>query len=133
MGQTQFFTVRRAVGVCIAAVSLAAAGASPPSALAATRYVECQHPVTTGVEVSNLRHVSTATACGAALYLYSWENKDGHIPTLYVCKGKVPTAVLKLHKLDGWTLSIAKSGYFQMSRGKSAFDVSGTDFPLACN
>ncbi|MGA2471045.1 MAG: hypothetical protein ABSG64_10180, partial [Solirubrobacteraceae bacterium] len=86
-----------------------------------------------GVEVSHLRHVSAATACPVALSLYSWENKEGNIPKLYKCTGSPPMALLKLHKFDGWKLSIAQSGYFEMSRGQSSFYVSGTDFPLACN
>jgi hypothetical protein len=118
----------------LGALAVAAACALPTSApaLAATKYVECQHPVTTGVEVSNLRHVSSATACPVALALYSWENKNTDIPKLYTCTSTPPGAVLKRHSFDGWKLSI-KSGPFQMSRGNSSFDVSGTDFPIACN
>jgi hypothetical protein len=112
-----------------AAVLLIASAPAP-----AAKYIECQHPVVTGVEISHLRHVSSATACPVALSLYRWENKDNHMPKLYRCAGKPPgTAVLELHTFDGWALSIAKSGYFEMSRGQSSFYVSGTDFPLACN
>jgi hypothetical protein len=100
----------------------------------AAKYIECQHPVVTGVEISHLRRVSSATACPVALSLYRWENQDDHITKLYKCAGKPPgTPVLKLHTFDGWALSIAKSGYFEMSRGQSSFYVTGTDFPLACN
>jgi hypothetical protein len=100
----------------------------------AAKYIECQHPVVTGVEVSRLSHVSSATACRVALSLYRWENSDDHITKLYKCVGgPAGRPVLEMHSFDGWALSIAKSGYFQMSRGQSSFDVSGTDFPLACN
>jgi len=113
-----------------AAVVLLTTSAPAPAA----KYIECQHPVVTGVEISHLRQVSSATACPVALALYRWENKDNDMPTLYRCAGKPPgTAVLKLHTFDRWALSIAKSGYFEMSRGKSSFYVSGTDFPLACD
>ena len=101
---------------------------------ATTKYIECQHPVVTGVEVSHLRHVSTRTACPVALALFRWENKDDHIRKLYVCKGKPPgRPVLKTHSFEGWALSIAKSGFFEMSRGRGSFAVSGTDFPVICN
>jgi len=117
--------------------ALAAAGAvslmegAPASA---ATYVECQHPVVTGVEVSHLTHVSSATACSAALALYSWENTGNHGAKLYKCASNpLGRPVLKLHSFDGWTLSLVKSGYFQMSRGRSSFYVSGTDFPIACN
>jgi hypothetical protein len=116
-----------------AAATIAAfwlAAASP----AAAKTIECQHPVVTGVEVSHLKHVKKHAACKAALALYAWENKDGHAAQLYSCSsGTPPTPVLKLQRFDGWNLSIASSGYFEMSRGRSSFYVSGTDFPLACN
>ena len=100
----------------------------------AAQYHECQHPVTTGVEVFRLHHVSTATACPVALSLYSWENKDDHTRTLYVCAGRSPgKPVLKLHRFDGWALSLRGRGVFTMSRGSSSFAVSGTDFPVICD
>lgn len=119
----------------LGALATAAVVALTTSAPApAAKYIECQHPVVTGVEISHLRHVSRATACPVALALYRWENKDNNGAKLYKCAGRPPgTAVLKLHTFDGWALNIAKSGYFEMSRGESSFSVSGTDFPLACN
>lgn len=92
--------------------------------------IDCQHPVTTGVEVLHLSHVTSAKACPVALSLWSWENKGNNGTKLYKCTP--PTAVLKLHQYDGWTLSLTRSG-FRMSRGGSSFDVTGTDFPIACN
>lgn len=118
-----------ASAVLSAGVSL---GTSPLAS--AARYTECQHPVTTGVEVSRLRDVSARTACPVARSLYRWENKDDHIRKLYVCAGKPPgKPVLKLHTFDGWALSIGKLGVFEMSRGRSSFAVSGTDFPVICD
>ncbi|HEV3320741.1 MAG TPA: hypothetical protein VG147_00950 [Solirubrobacteraceae bacterium] len=119
------------LGALAAAVGVSLTVSAPAPA---AKYIECQHPVGTGVEISHLRHVSSATACPVALSLYRWENKDDHMPKLYKCAGNPPgTPVLKLHTFDGWGLSIAKSGYFEMSRGQSSFYVTGTDFPLACN
>ncbi|MGA2469257.1 MAG: hypothetical protein ABSG64_01035 [Solirubrobacteraceae bacterium] len=120
------------LGALVVAAAAAASLSMSAPAQADTKYTECQHPVVTGVEVSNLRHVSTATACPVALSLYSWENKDANGTKLYKCTSSPPGVVLKLHKFDGWKLSITKSG-FEMSRGQSSFYVSGTDFPIACN
>ena len=101
---------------------------------AATRYIECQHPLVTGVEVSHLHDVGRATACPLALSLYRWENQDGHIRRLYTCTaGPASAPVLRLHSFHRWTLTLTRAGYFQMSRGRSSFYVTGTDFPLACN
>jgi hypothetical protein len=101
----------------------------------ATRYHECQHPVTTGVEISHLRHVRTSIACPVALSLYSWENKDDHTRKLYICAGRSPgRPVLRMHRFDGWALSLTgKFDLFTMSRGASSFVVSGTDFPVICD
>ncbi len=86
------------------------------------------------MEVSHLRHITSAAACPVALALYRWENTDEHGTKLYRCTGSPAfKPVLKLHSFEGWTLSIARSGYFEMSRGQRSFAVSGTDFPLACN
>ena len=119
----------------LSALSAAAAGALAMSVPAsAAKYTECQHPVVTGVEVSRLRDVSTATACSAALSLYRWDNEDGHIRRLYTCTGgPASSPVLTLRTLHGWALHVTKAGDFEMSRGRRSFYVSGTDFPLACN
>lgn len=119
------------LGALLTAAVVALSTSAPAPA---AKDIECQHPVVTGVEISYLRHVSRATACPVALALYRWENKGNNGAKLYKCAGKPPgKAMLKLHTFDGWALSIAKSGYFEMSRGQSSFSVSGTDFPLACN
>jgi len=107
-----------------------------PSAYAggATKSVECQHPLITGVEVWHLVHVSAATACPVAMKLYNWENKPGNMRKLFICKH--PTGpVLVMHSFDGWELSITQSGRgnFQMARRQSSFYVGGTDFPVPCN
>jgi hypothetical protein len=99
---------------------------------------ECQHPVVTGVEVYNLHAVTAETACPVALALYKWENKTGNGPKLYGChyphrnSGGYP--YLRLHRFNGWKLSLVGKPYgsFTMSRGKSWFQVTGTDFPLNC-
>jgi len=101
---------------------------------ATTKYIQCQHPVVTGVVVSHLRDVSAKTACPVALALFRWENKDGHTRELYVCKGNSPgKPVLRLHRFHGWALGLSRSRLFEMSRGASSFAVSGTDFPVICD
>lgn len=121
----------RLLGSLAALAAAAAVSLSASAPAGAAAYTECQHPVGTGVEVSHLSHISSAASCPVALALYRWENSDNHGTELYRCAGFKP--VLKLHSFDGWTLSIARSGYFEMSRGHRSFAVGGTDFPLACN
>ena len=129
----EFAAVRTAHPLLVAAIAVAVSVATSSPALAA-RSTECQHPVLTGVEVSHLSHVSTATACHAALALHSWEIEGNHASMLYRCPANpAGRPVLKKHSFDGWALSITRAGAFQMAHGASSFYVSGTDFPIACN
>src|SRR3954453_536518 len=113
--------------------------ALPAAAPAGPRQYECQKPVRTGVEVYSLRGISRARACGLALELFSWENADHHAAMLYGCHRPHPDSggypYLKLHSFHGWRLSLRGRPYgaFTMSRGASAFEVTGTDFPLNCS
>jgi hypothetical protein len=120
-----------ALATTAAAVALATGGAAPA---AVPKIYECQHPLTTGQEAYNLRHVSVKTACKLVRDLGRWENQDHHLTQLYKCVGAGQhTPRLKKHSLEGWKLSITKPGDFQMSRGRSSFDVGGTDFPVDCS
>jgi hypothetical protein len=108
----------------------------PASALALPKAHECQKPVRTGVEVFGLHDITAARACPPALELFTWENAgQSHAQALYGCRRPQPEAAgfpyLRLHSFRGWTLSL-RSQEFTMSRGKSYFHVSGTDFPLNC-
>jgi hypothetical protein len=122
-----------ALAVCAGAVSTI----TPGAAAAEPKLHECQKPVRTGVEVYGLKGVSSARACGLALALFSWENA-GHWEVLYGCRRPSPDApgrpYLKLHRFHGWALSLRGRpfGEFRMSRERSSFFVTGTDFPLNC-
>jgi hypothetical protein len=111
---------------------------TPATALASAKVYECQKPVRTGVEVSALHDVTPAVACVPALALFAWESKSAaHIEALYGCHrpkpGEAGTPYLRMHSFHGWRLSLTgRYGAFTMSRGKSSFDLSGTDFPLNC-
>jgi hypothetical protein len=102
-----------------------------PTSAHAARYVECQKPVVTGVEVSQLHHVTSHTACPVALNLFRWEQRDGNERRLFRCNGFKP--VLKKHEFDGWHLRIQHTYGFTMYRGSRSFVVGGTDFPLNCS
>jgi hypothetical protein len=121
--------VRRAAA--LAAISLLALLAGSASGASTPRLIECQHPVRTGVEVYHLIAVKSAAACPVALKLFAWEYKQGNITKLYGCKS-LGHPFLRLHRFDGWALSIVPAGDFEMSRGASSFYVTGTDFPLNC-
>ena len=91
------------------------------------------------MEVFGLRNVSAAHACPPALALYAWENASAsHARALYGCRYPMPESAgypyLRLHHFHGWRLSLVGRPYgtFTMSRGRSSFQVGGTDFPLNC-
>ena len=129
--------LRSTFGLLAAALAVAAASAGAGQALSnspvsAQKLIECQHPLVTGEEVFNLKNITAASACPVVLDLGHWEGIRGNIPKLYKCAGPGKhTPVLKLHTFEGWNLAITNSG-FQMSRGRSSFDVGGTDFPVSC-
>ena len=111
---------------------------APSGALAAPSYHECQKPVRTGVEVYKLHNISPARACPVALALFAWEDHSpARARALYGCSRPKPEAAgypyLRLHRFHGYRLSL--TGHFKeftMSKGRSSFEVSGTDFPLNC-
>lgn len=99
---------------------------------AAFRYVECQHPVMTGVEVYRLHRISSRRACPLALALYRWEVTGNHERDLFGCRGRGRhTPFLKLHRFDGWRISLRPA--FTLSRRGASFAVGGTDFPINCS
>ena len=129
--RSQHGALRRRGGLGAVVVAFAALTLGSMSSQAAARTVECQHPVTTGMEAFNLKHVSSATACTLAIGLSKWNAK------WYVCKGasskSVGTPVIKIHSFEGWTLTVPKHSALRMSRGAGSFQVEGTDFPINCS
>lgn len=119
------------------ALAFAASGGLPAASAAraeARSQIECQRPMTTGEEVFDLKNVTSAVACPVVRDLGRWEYTAHNISKLYRCSGPGKhTPVLKLAQFEGWRLSLSKTGYFQMSRGRSSFTVIGTDFPLNCS
>lgn len=93
-------------------------------------YIECQHPVMTGVEVYKLHRITGHRACPVALALYRWEIGGDNELHLYGCRG-VGHPYLKRHSFDGWHLRVDPD--FVMSRGGASFAVGGTDFPINCS
>ena len=119
-------------------VTLAALLSAPSGALGAPQYHECQKPVRTGVEVYRLHNISPARACPVALALFAWEeSSSSRARALYGCSRPKPEApgypYLRLHRFRGYEISL--TGHFKeftMSKGRSSFEVGGTDFPLNC-
>lgn len=111
---------------------------APSTSFAGSSSHECQKPVRTGVEVYNLHHISSATACPVALELFRWESSSAaRQKALYGCARPRPEApgypYLRLHRFRGYRLSLSKPGkIFTMSKGRASFEVGGTDFPLNC-
>jgi hypothetical protein len=100
-----------------------------PAGARAARYVECQHPVMTGVEVYRLHNINSRVACPVALALFRWETGGNRESKLYGCHG-VGHPYLRLHAFRGWHLKLTPE--FVMSRGSASFAVGGTDFPINC-
>ena len=110
----------------------------PRLAAADQKLYECQHPVRTGEEAYHLHAISVKAACAAVLKLGQWEYRDHHISQLYGCRypngaGQAGYPYLRMHRFDGYHLSISSQWGFVMSRGRSSFSVTGTDFPLNCS
>lgn len=130
-GQQAFVTsaLSAAATATACAVALACAG----SAQASPTVTECQHPVTTGAEFFDAKHVSKATACRVVNALHKYVATSGN-PSIYKCAGPpTDTVTLLKTKFDGWTMKYDNHRGFQMSRGDSSFYVTGTDFPVPCN
>jgi hypothetical protein len=113
------------LGVCGAAAAIAL-GLAP---VAQAKTAVCKKSL--GIEATNLKHVSSSAACKVVLKLWHYEQKQSNAP-IYKCGG-APSYKPKLleHSFDGWR--IALTPYFRMSKGRASFDVTGTDFPIACD
>jgi hypothetical protein len=130
---TRSFLLTAAVAAALMPTGVAEAGSATAASV-----IECQHPVTTGVEIGRLKHVTAVTACPVALALYRYEN-SGRKPFVYGCrrpatKNGVRTPYLRFHAFDGWhmTLSGRYDYTFTFSRADASFIVGGTDFPVSC-
>ncbi len=120
---------RFAYSGCLAlAISIMLLCALPTGATAAAT-VECQHPVMTGVEVYELRHITSSSACPVALALFRWETTGRRERELYGCRG-IGHPYLRLRRFQGWHLALTPD--FVMSRHGASFAVGGTDFPINC-
>jgi hypothetical protein len=123
----------RALGVTLVAAAMWLVATQQASAV---KTYQCQHPLTTGEEAFNLKNVSPKTACVAVRALAGFIRRGERAGRLYKCVGLTEShpgyPVLKIHRFDGWNLHIRHRYEFVMSRGKSAFTVGGTDFPLNC-
>ncbi len=116
--------LRIALASAVVLVALLSAGRAD-----ASRTVECQHPVMTGVEVSKLRGISSRSACPVALALFRWEDTGNRERSLYGCHG-IGHPFLRMHSFHGWHLALTPD--FVMSRDRASFAVGGTDFPINC-
>ncbi len=120
------------------AVTLALLLWAPSAALAAPRLHECQKPLRTGVEVYKLHDISAAQACPVAMKLFAWEaSSPARSRALFGCSRPKPEAggypYLRLHRFRGYSISLSgPEKAFTMSRGRSSFELTGTDFPLNC-
>ena len=95
--------------------------------------VECQHPIVTGVEIYELRHISIAHACPVALAFFRWEVDGKHRLSLYRCHERGqrhPHPHLRLRDFRGWRLELTPE--FVMSRHGASFAIAGDGFPIAC-
>jgi hypothetical protein len=129
-------STRLFAAIAAAAISLVLA-LSAGSAMAQPAMHQCQHPVTTGEEAYNLHGIDAATACGVVRDLSHWLTNASNQWHLYRCQmadnGWNGRPILKIHRYDGYRLSIVKTYYLEMSRGRSSFAVTGDGFPLNCN
>ena len=102
--------------------------ACPTVAGAASRSFQCQHPVTTGVEVSELHDVSSATACKVALNLYRYGTSDHEIADCTASNQPYWT----IRSFEGWRTVLTRASGFGLRRGRALFFLGGTDFPAPC-
>jgi hypothetical protein len=126
----------RVLATAAATAALAAALALAPAASAMPKLYECQHPTVTGQEAYHLADITPAKACVVVRELAVFVDNGAKGYRLYRCAGRNSSnpghPVLVIASLDGWSLHVASRDGLVMSRGKSSFAVTGTDFPLNC-
>lgn len=110
----------------LVAVSVIGGNATGREVAREARSVECQHPLTTGVEVYALHRVSVSTACSVALALHRYE-LSGHLVVNCTSSNR---PVLILATFHGWRLHVSPE--FHLTRGLASFAATGTDFPAPC-
>jgi hypothetical protein len=116
--------------------AMAAALTFAPAASAMPKLYECQHPTVTGQEAYHLVDITPAKACVVVRQLAVFVDNGAKGYKLYRCAGRNSSnpghPVLVITSLGGWSLRIESRDGLVMSRGKSSFAVTGTDFPLNC-
>jgi len=126
----------RVLAALAATVALVAALALAPAASAMPKLYECQHPTVTGQEAYHLVDITPAKACVVVRKLAVFVDNGAKGYKLYGCAGRNSSnpghPVLVISQFDGWSLHIYKRYGLMMSRGKSSFALTGTDFPLNC-
>lgn len=97
---------------------------------------ECQHPLVTGEEATNIRGVSPRAACKVVRALARFIANGQTADRLYECVGLTKAhpgrPVLVIHEFEGWKLRVVNGYGLQMHRPGASFGVTGTDFPLNC-
>jgi hypothetical protein len=124
----------RGAGAAVAATALALTFAA--SAVAMPKLYECQHPTVTGQDAYQLVNITPASACVVVRKLAVFVDGGAKGYKLYRCAGRTATnpgyPALVISRFDGWSLRVESRDGLVMSRGKSSFAVTGTDFPLNC-
>ena len=97
---------------------------------------ECQHPLVTGQEATNIRGVSPKAACKVVRGLARFIDDGQKGGRLYECVGLTKShpgrPVLVIHRFQGWKLRVVNGYGLLLHRPGASFGVAGTDFPLNC-
>jgi hypothetical protein len=124
------------LAIMAAAILVLAIACDASAARPAVASRECQHPLTTGQEATNIRGVSPKTACKVVRELARFIDNGQAGDRLYKCVGLTKThpgrPVLVIHRFEGWKLRVISTYGLQIYRPGASFGVTGTDFPLNC-
>jgi hypothetical protein len=120
-----------AFGIATLLASLALTAGPAVGSSNGSKSFQYQHPLTTRVEVFDLRHIGGRGACPVAMRIYRYEI-SGH--SIVDCRyGQDPhSPTLVIHRFRGWRLHLSSRGRFSMSRGPRSFALVDTDFPAPC-